>query len=215
MKSPTRVFFILIGLSAMMLLITMGCSDNPGVSPFATTELTGSDNDGGNDEIGPQDDTDDEFQTLHFTFDEEFPVATRTVEKTVYAGGGIITVEVDGQNRIFRFPPKLTASAGSHSVTVSKGINLNGENLELFRLAPEWITYTGPISVELETDVELVASSLTDPEFTLYRLFGGAYIKHAAAKSDTEGSVIFELRNGTDYAVTYKGKQIDEDIPLN
>lgn len=199
----------------MMLLITVGCSDNPGVSPFATTELTGSDNDGGNDEIGPQDDTDDEFQTLHFTFDEEFPVATQTVEKTVYAGGGTITVEVDGQNRIFTFPPKLTASAASHSVTVSKGVSLAGQNLELISLSPDWVTFTGPISVEFETDVKLVASSLTDPEFTLYRLFGGAYIEYSTAKSNSEGSVSFQLRNGTDYAVTYKGKHNDDDIPLN
>jgi hypothetical protein len=199
----------------MMLLIALSCSDNPGVSPFETAELAGSDNGGGNDEIGPQDDTDDEFQTQHFTFDEEFPVTTKTVEKMVYADGGTITVEIDGQNRIFTFPPRMTESVVIHSVTVSKGINLNGENLELFSLAPEWVTYTGPISVELETDVKSVASSLTDPEFTLYWLFNGTYTKYDAAKSDTEGSVTFELRNATDYAVTYKGKQIDEDIPLN
>lgn len=215
MKSPTKVLITLTCLSALTLLIALGCSDNPGVSPFETTELTGSDNDGGNDEIGPQDDTDDEFQMLNFTFDEGFNVTTKTVEKMLYASGGSITIEVDGQNRIFTFPPRMTESVVIHSVTVSKGINLNGENLELFSLEPEWVTYTGSISVELETDVKSVASSLTDPQFTLYRLFGGTYIKHDDAKSDTEGTVSFELVNGTDYAVTYKGMHIDDDIPLN
>lgn len=224
MKELTKVLLISFGIIAILLFMCAGCSDNGKVTDpgdgKTDDEINSYDDqadgdDFGPDRIGPPPDPDDDFQIENFTFDNAVPVTVGTEEKTIDATGGTITVIVDGQDRNFTIPARLADLAGNVTVTVSKGTNLNGDNLEIYDLWPSNLAYAGPVELELVTDVKLPASMWTDPNFDLYHQFGDVYIGVASAKPDQNGHVSFALNRSTTYAVVYRGHNAAEDTGAN
>jgi hypothetical protein len=224
MKELTKVWLISFALTAILLLICAGCSNSGKVTDTGddktNEELNTYDDqvggdDFGPDRVGPPEYPDDEFQIEDFTFDGAIPVTIGTEEKTIGATGGTITVMVNGQERGFTIPDRLPGLAGNVTVTVSKGTNLNGDNLEVYELWPSNLAYTGPIELELVTDVTVPASTWTDPNFDLYHQFGDVYNAVASAQPDQNGHVSFELYGSTTYAVVYRGHNANEDSGAN
>jgi hypothetical protein len=224
MKELSKVLLISFGLAAILLFMCASCSDNGKVTDpgddktddeFNSYDDQVDGDDSGPDRVGPPEYPDDEFQIAHFTFDDAVPVTMSTEEKTIDAMGGIITVIVDGQDRSFTIPARLADLAGNVAVTVSKGTNLNGDNLEVYDLWPSNLAYAGPIELELVTNVTVPASMWTDPNFDFYRQFGDVYIGVASAKPDQNGHVSFMLNRSTTYAVVYRGHNAHEDRGAN
>jgi hypothetical protein len=224
MKELTKALLISFGITAILLFVCAGCSDNGKVTDTGDDKTNDEPNsydeqvpgdDQGPDRVGPPEYPDDEFQIEHFTFDDAVPVTMATEEKTIGATGGTITVIVDGQERSFTIPARFADLAGNVTVTVSKGTNLYGDNLETYDLWPSNLAYAGPIELELVTDVTVLASMWTDPNFDLYSQYGDAYIAIASANPDQNGLVSFMLNRSTTYAVVYRGHNADENRGAN
>ena|GEM_PF-2711950 len=224
MKELMKALLISACLAAVLLFVCAGCSSDRNITDTGEDktnddsntyddQVTGDDH--GPDRVGPPEYPDDEIQIEHFTFDDAVPVTTGTEEKTIGATGGTITVIVDAQERSFTIPTRLAGLAGDVTVTVSKGMNLNGENLEIYELWPSNLAYTGPIELELATDVTVPTSMWTDPNFDLYSLYGDAYVAAASAEPDQNGHVCFELNRSTTYAVVYRGHNANMDRSAN
>jgi len=214
MKALSKAVAISLGIAAILLLIYTGCSDTANVPPTSTGVSTWWDGDN-RDEAGPIDDADDEFQNFYFSFDDAVPVVTNTQENVIPATGGTITVAIDDQDRSFEFPARLTDSDWNVAVTVRKGVNLDGDNLEIYDLSPSYLAYSGSIELELQTDVTIPSSVRTDPSFNLYREFGGVYIGVSSACPDENGFVSLTLDRSTSYAVIYKGDYAESDTDAN
>ncbi len=224
MKELTKALLISFGITAILLLMCAGCSDNgkiidPGDDKtddeFRFYDDQVDEDNFDPDRVGPPEYPDDDFQIENFTFDIAVPVTIGTEEKTIGASGGTITVIVDGQDRSFTIPARFADLAGNIAVTVSKGTNLNGDNLEIYDLWPSNLAYAGPIELKLVTDVTVPASVRTDPNFDLYRQFADVYIAIASAKPDQNGHVSFVLNRSTTYAVVYRGHNANEDRGAN
>jgi hypothetical protein len=211
-KSRSWLIFSAIVLTAIFSFIIVSCSnDNLGYTAPSPNSL-----DGGSDEVGPPDGGGDDpgFWSLNLVLDETEPVTSATNEKVVGSAGGSITVSVDGQNRTATFPSGFLLSDEIISMTVSKGVNKMGRNLEIYEFTPATIALEGAFTLGMQTDIKVPAETLTRSNFTLYKLEGDNYYEVTSGMPNTESVVEFELRGSMTYAVIYEANTTPTDYSM-
>ena len=215
MKSLTKVTVMVLCFVAVLASIWVGCSD----SKLSTTEPTVSGAYGDNVNAIPSDSIviDPDFQNPSFSFDDSKTVTTCYWQKILSSEGDTVSINVDGYNRTIIFPADFLGSNADVSVTARKGINENGDNLEIFDLMPASVGISGYFELHMETGLQVPGESPGNLNFLLYRAVGGKgglYAEIANQIPDENGVLRFQLCCSNSFAVISEPHQIEENFDI-
>jgi len=201
MKSHSRLILTAFALMAIFSFILISCSNDKLGYPAASSKTLAGDAEG----VGPLDGEGDdpEFWNLNLMFD------------VIGTDGGTVSFYIDGHNRTVTFPSGFTLSDEIISVSVSKGVNKMGQNLEIYEFTPISIALYGAFQLGMETDIETPAAYPIKAKFTLYRLIGDKYYEVTTGLPNSQGVVEFELRSSMTFAVIYEISTGPSDFNLN
>jgi len=201
MKSTLKT---LTGFAAIIILMLAGCSNS--VDSQRTNSTIGIDNPDG---AGPYEDEFSSSDSL-FTFDESVDYETRQTTRSIPPEGGDVTLTFDGQYRTLSFPARLVESDWDVSVTITKGKNLHGDNLEVYEFSPSGVAYYGAIDLAIESGIPNRTEMQRDITFSLYRCFADSYSLYSTANPDGRTVVDFTLNQSTKFAVVYEEADFKE-----
>lgn len=198
----------LIGFTALLALILTGCSNSP--DSFSTAGSTDIEQPG---DSGPIDGG-DQADSL-FTFDESTDSEIRQTTRTIPGSGGDLTLYFNGDYRTLTFPARPAGADWDVSVTITKGYNLYGDNLEVYEFEPSEVAYVGAIGLAIESGVPNRNYAPRDVTFSLYRSIAEQYSLYSTAIPNSSTIVEFTLNSSTKFAVIYEQFDKEPDINLN
>lgn len=203
MKSLPFVLVAMLILIAAMALVTSSCSDSKLADPAFSDNSNPNQPPDDFDGIGPDEPEGDALSDALITFDEAYNVVTNSVTSNITNLGGEITIYA-GDYHYFSFPASYLTSSENVTITIERGFNHEGERLEIFTIAPEYVGYEGRFSVKIETEIETPSISAKSFGITLYRYYKDGYYEEATGILDHDGNVTFQLSESSSFAVISK-----------